>query len=84
MPDEAKLREELEEIDLRRQDLDRRIQETVDRQRYVQDSEEVERARTEERACLAEMDRLMTRIRAIEAKLQLLRRESNGHPQETH
>ena len=74
MPDEAKLREELAQLDSRRQDLDDRIRDALDRQRYRSDPGEVAAAQAEERSRLVDMDRLMTRIRATEGKLLLLRK----------
>ncbi len=65
----AALRQELTLLDARRLDLDARLRDAVARQRYTRDRTLAEEARAEEAALLADMDRLMTRIRAVEAKL---------------
>jgi hypothetical protein len=67
--EEAKLREELLDLDRRRLHLDRRIEDALLRQRYAPSPTEVEAARSDERRLLVEMDRLMTRIRAVEGKI---------------
>jgi hypothetical protein len=69
-----RLRRELQELDDRRARLDRLIADAVNRQRFSPDRGDAEKARGDERGYLAEMDRLMTRIRAVEGKLLLLRR----------
>lgn len=71
MLNEAALRQELTALDTRRLDLDARLRDAVARQRYARDRALTEQARSEEAALLADMDRLMTRIRAVEAKLLL-------------
>ena len=71
MLDSAALRQELAVLDARRLDLDARLRDAVARQRFAPDETTADRARSDEAALLAEMDRLMTRIRAVEAKLLL-------------
>ena len=71
MLNQAALRQELTALDARRLDIDARLREAVARQRYARDRALAEQARSEEAALLADMDRLMTRIRAVEAKLLL-------------
>jgi uncharacterized protein YhaN len=71
MLDSAALRQELAVLDARRLDFDARLRDAVARQRFAPDETAAERARSDEAALLAEMDRLMTRIRAVEAKLLL-------------
>jgi hypothetical protein len=71
MLNSAALKQELATLDARRLDLDARLRDAVARQRYAPSEELAERARSDEAALLAEMDRLMTRIRAVEAKLLL-------------
>lgn len=73
MTDEARLKQELEALDQMRVVIDARLREAEDRQRYVVDPGAKETARADERAILAEMDRVMTRIRAVESKLLLAR-----------
>ena len=74
MTDEAALWEELAALDRRRQDCDGRIRNAVDRQRYVSQPGAGETARDDERRLMVELDRIMTRIRAVEGKLLLKRR----------
>lgn len=81
MPDRAKLREELAALDVRRQELDARIRDAVDRQRYGSDPAEIDAAKRDEQTSLVEMDRLMTRIRAVEGQLLILEK---GRRQPAH
>jgi beta-lactamase class A len=76
LSEDARLRQELRELDEKRTQLDRRIADAVNRQRFSPDRADAEKARDDERKHLAEMDRLMTRIRAVEGKLLLLRRRN--------
>jgi hypothetical protein len=69
MADRAKLEEELARLDLSRQELDRDIREAQDRQRYGTKPDEIEAAKREEHDKVVAMDRLMTRIRAVEGQL---------------
>lgn len=69
MPERAKLRDELARLDLTRQDLDRQIREAQQRQRYGSDADAIEAAKRDERDTVVAMDRLMTRIRAVEGQL---------------
>lgn len=65
------LKRDLAKLDARRLELDAELRDAVSRQRYGGDAEGTERARADEARLLAELDRLMTRIRATEAKLLL-------------
>lgn len=76
MFDEAKLKAELIELHGRRQRLDEQIRDAVNRQRFSRDPGVVHQARADESARIAEMDRLMTRLRAVEAKLLIARGET--------
>ena len=69
MPERAKLRDELARLDLSRQELDREIRDAQQRQRYSTNADEIEAAKREERDKVVAMDRLMTRIRAVEGQL---------------
>ena len=60
-----------------------KVREAADRQRYSSDARQKAQAAQDEAAYVAEMDRLMTRIRAVEAQLLLkgkmkLRRSAVG------
>ena len=69
--DQMKLSEELCGLDARQHALDMKIRDAVDRQRYSSDPQQAAQAARDERAYVAEMDRLMTRMRAVEAQLLL-------------
>jgi hypothetical protein len=74
---------ELAALDQRRQDYDRRIREAVNRQRYIAEARSNEAARAEERRLMIELDRVMTRIRAVEGKLLLARRSASGQGEQS-
>ena len=69
--DQAKLSEELCGLDAQQHALDRKVRDAADRQRYSSDAQQRAQAAQDEAAYVAEMDRLMTRIRAVEAQLLL-------------
>jgi hypothetical protein len=69
MTDQAKLQDELARLDSSRQELDRELRDAQDRQRYGTNADEIEAAKREERDKVVAMDRLMTRIRAVEGQL---------------
>ena len=69
--DQARLSEELGDLDAKQRALDIKIRVAAQRQRYSRDQQQVTQAVQDEAAYVAEMDRLMTRIRAVEAQLLL-------------
>ena len=69
--DLTKLEQELSGLDVRRSQLDAAIRDAQNRQRYCHEPRTVEQARAEEAALLTELDRLMTRYRAVEGRLLL-------------
>ncbi len=71
--DRTKLEEELIGLDARRLQLDAAIRDAQNRPRYCRDPRTVEQARAEEAALAKELDRLMTRYRAVEGRLLLAR-----------
>jgi hypothetical protein len=73
--DATKLIDELISLQARQAELDRKLRDAANRQRFSRDSANVERAREDERSHLVLMDRLMTRMRAVEAKLLLRKRQ---------
>ena len=75
--DRARLRAELAALDARLHEFDRKIWEAIIRQRYSRDPENVERAANDLKKLVSEMDRLMTRSRAVEGKLLLLQKLSH-------
>jgi hypothetical protein len=71
---EDELRQEWLDLEARRAALDRRIAHAVHRQRHGGSPAEIERARDEEKSLVRELDRLMTRTRAVEGQLLQLRK----------
>ena len=69
--DQARLSEELCGLQAQQRALDVRIRQAADRQRYSTDPRQKAQAARDETAYVAEMDRLMTRIRAVEAQFLL-------------
>ncbi len=74
MSEEERWWSELAELDARRIGLDHRLRQAEQRARYCRDAALVETARRDEAALLLELDRLMTRTRAVEGKLLLARK----------
>ena len=74
--DPVGLSEELCALDAQQHALERKIRNAVDRQRFSSDVQQRAQASQDERVYVAEMDRLMTRMRAVEA--QLLLKEERG------
>ena len=72
--DRARLRAELAELDARLNELDQRRREAFDRQRYGRSAENRSTAADDLENLVAEMDRVMTRSRAVEGKLLLLQK----------
>jgi hypothetical protein len=73
MAERESLETELRDLDLRRECVERRLREALDRQRFAADAAAAEAAKADERTTLRELDRLMTRSRAVEGQLlQLL------------
>ncbi len=69
--EQVKLQEELNALDAERLRLDAAIRDAQNRQRYGRDPQAVQKAGTEEAALVKELDRLMTRYRALEGRLLL-------------
>jgi hypothetical protein len=76
LPEEARLLDELQRLEERQMRLDRDIAGTWHRQRHSTEPEDAERAKVEEQFLVLEMDRLMTRIRAVEGQLLQVRKLS--------
>ena len=69
--DQTRLSEELGDLDAKQHVLDMKIRDAADQQRYSSDVRQRDQAAQDEATYVAEMDRLMTRIRAVEAQLLL-------------
>ena len=76
MPDRRTLERELQDLDAARDDLERRLRGARDRQRFAGEPDARVQALADERAVMVELDRLMTRTRAVEG--QLLRLSGNS------
>jgi hypothetical protein len=72
LEDRTKLSAELKALDSRLYALDESIRDAIYRQRYISDPEESARGADDLWHLVSDLDRLMTRIRAVEAKLLLL------------
>jgi predicted nucleic acid-binding Zn-ribbon protein len=70
----GELEREMDVLDAQRRELDLQIKNAQDRQRYSTDPAEVQRGKAEEETLLRELDRLMTRYRAMEGRLLLARK----------
>jgi hypothetical protein len=72
--DGSRLRQELQASHERMSRLNHLLRDAADRQRFGGDGAASRKAAEDERAYLAELDRLMTRIRAIEGQLLVRKR----------
>ena len=70
--DQVRLSEELSGLDAQQHALGMKVRDAADRQRFSSDPRQKAQAAQDEAALMAEMDRLMTRIRAVEAQLLLI------------
>ena len=76
---ETQLQKEFLELEQRMRLLDRQLADALQRIRHSSSLEAVETARQEETRLLAELDRLMTRMRAIEGQLLQLHKTATHH-----
>ena len=72
--DRARLQAELAALDARLHELDHRRRQAINRQRYSRSAKDVARAADDLKNLVAELDRVMTRSRAVEGKLLLLQK----------
>ena len=77
---EISLRRELVELAERQQDLDRRIADALNRKRFSADPGTVAKAEEDERTLLTELDRLLTRTRAVEGQLLQIKKRRERQP----
>ncbi|HEY7386222.1 MAG TPA: hypothetical protein VH743_21385 [Beijerinckiaceae bacterium] len=71
LSDRVKLEQELKALDLQQQQLEARLREARNRQRYSREPEVAAHAVAEEEVLIKELDHLMTRSRAVEGRLLL-------------
>lgn len=76
---ETQLHQEFMELEQHMRLLDRKLADALHRIRHGSSAELVEKARQDERQLLSELDRLMTRMRAIEGQLLLLQKSATRH-----
>lgn len=73
------LRQEYLDLEGRLWALDRRLAEALHRIKHGPSEADLEQAREDERAVLTELDRLMTRMRAIEGQLLQIAKKEKRH-----
>ena len=76
---ETQLRNEFLELEQRMRLLDRQLADALQRIRHSSSMDCVDTAKQEEKLLLAELDRLMTRMRAIEGQLLQLHKSVTRH-----
>ena len=76
---ETQLQKEFLDLEQRMRLLDRQLADALQRIRHSSSMNVVETAKQEETRLLAELDRLMTRMRAIEGQLMQLRKNATHH-----
>lgn len=76
---ERQLRQELSTLEERLSLLDRQLADALHRIHHSKSADLVEKAAQDERAYLAQLDRLMTRMRAIEGQLLQIDKGATRH-----
>jgi hypothetical protein len=76
---ETQLHQEFLELEQRMRLLDRQLADALHRIRHSSVAELVEKAKQDEKALLLELDRLMTRMRAIEGQLLQIQKKATIH-----
>ena len=79
MAKKDQLRQEFMELEHHMRLLDLRLADALHRIRFGTSEDLVERARQEEKWLLAELDRMMTRMRAIEGQLLQIEKTATRH-----
>jgi len=74
LSDLMSLRAELQRLAERQNEIDDKLRDALVRRKFSTDEASLQRAESDEREYLALLDRVMTRMRAVEAKLLLTRR----------
>ena len=73
------LRHEYHDLEGQLWALDRRLADALHRIRHASSSADLEQARQDEKAVLTQLDRLMTRMRAIEGQLLQIAKSERHH-----
>lgn len=76
---ERQLRQELSSLEQRLSLLDRQLADALHRIHHSKSADLVEKATQDEKAYLAQLDRLMTRLRAIEGQLLQIDKHATRH-----
>jgi hypothetical protein len=76
---ESLLHQEFVDLERRMRLLDQELADAINRIRHSSSPVSVERARQDEKALLAELDRMMTRMRAIEGQLLQFEKTATRH-----
>jgi hypothetical protein len=76
---ETRLHQEFLDLEHHMRLLDRKLADALHRIRHGSSSELVEQARQDEKQLLSELDRLMTRMRAIEGQLLQIQKGATRH-----
>jgi hypothetical protein len=76
---ETQLHQEFLDLEHHMRLLDRQLADALQRIRHGSSTDLIEKARQDERQLLTELDRLMTRMRAIEGQLLQIRKNATRH-----
>ncbi|WP_457090022.1 hypothetical protein [Microvirga sp. P5_D2] len=76
---ETQLHQEFIDLELHMRLLDSQLADALHRIRHSSSTDLIEKAREDEKLLLGELDRLMTRMRAIEGQLLQLRKTATRH-----
>ncbi len=76
---ETQLHQEFLDLEHHMRLLDRKLADALHRIRHGSSQESVEEARQDEKLLLSELDRLMTRMRAIEGQLLQIQKGATRH-----
>ena len=76
---ETQLHQEFLDLEHHMRLLDRKLADALHRIRHGSSSELIEQARQDEKQLLSELDRLMTRMRAIEGQLLQIQKGATRH-----
>lgn len=76
---ESQLHQEFLDLELHMRLLDRQLADALHRMRHSASADLVEKAKQDEKRLLTELDRLMTRMRAIEGQLLQLHKSATRH-----
>jgi hypothetical protein len=76
---ERQLHQEFLDLEQHMRLLDRKLSDALNRIRHSSSTEQIEQARQDEKSLLRELDRMMTRMRAIEGQILQMRKSVTWH-----